>query len=311
LKSHNVESNKKAWWNNTQKRKDYHESLKERGIASKQKILEIITESGSDGISTKDLSFRANLHRDRVNTLCKKLKAEGLIQRREKFGRYHRASKLVSDPRIGGFLFGREAIKQVLLQLRGMSGFNPNLFPDKKTLRTKDWISASSRFCNKRYCKDVLSNKQNMGITPEQMLIDRDGLTLFEFSLRIGALITYVMIRGLKHQGDENVWAWIRDSITLQALLRAFTLIEPVANRLDASTRDENHEYEMLPDYLSSLEQAYENAFPEVYRRLENIADYIPYKEEQRNEQLRRALKAREDHAGSKTSPKMNDLRSF
>jgi uncharacterized membrane protein len=48
----------------------------------------------------------------------------------------------------------------------------------------------------------------------------------------------------------------------------------------------------MQTDYLRSLESAFENASPKLYRKLENIMANIPYKEQRREEELRRNLTA-------------------
>lgn len=141
----------------------------------------------------------------------------------------------------------------------------------------------------------------------------KDGLTLFEFSLRMGALITYVMMTGMKYQGDENVWSWIQKAITLQSLLNAFTRIEPVASRLNSNINNnikETEEYEMDPDYLRSLEKAYENVFPEVYRRLENITEFLPHQIESREKWLKGLSRTRVDPNNSRRKEKhMNFFR--
>jgi hypothetical protein len=241
-------------------------------------ILRCLATKIDDGMSTSELEAAVPCHRDTVYDVCEELKYKGMVTKKgNKFGNYHITSKAVGSPEIKGFLFGSKAMEQFYL----FEHPGP-----ESTL--KQSISVNNKFCNNNYCKSVVLRQPHDGIIPDKEL--KDELSLFEFAIRIGSIITYEMIQALKYGSspilenqvnkDIMAWKWVDNVIKPDLTLNAFAKLDPVGNILK---RNKNVDQPRGPLYevdekgdLKQLERSFENVFPDVYDRLENIIESIP-----------------------------------
>ena len=249
---------------------------RDRGEKTKDKVFSLIGQSEPRGMTTADLVKASGRNRKSIHAICQEYILKGELAKTGKFGTYHLGPKSAGEPRTNGFLFHSKALKQFF---------------------AFEYLPAYDRIWNKERRKQHFLKREDKSFLDDPAF---DELWLFEYSIRVGTMITYVMMKAMKYHGDENVWKYIQNAINLQSLLRIFTEIGPVFRRLKCNKVDvkEGQEYngpsyEMDSDDLSTLEKAFENVFPDTYRKLENITSDIPRKLESKRDQLKTISKIR------------------
>jgi hypothetical protein len=260
--------------------KQKNKLIKEQRSLRKQnklRIVQCLAAELSSGMSTTELSTAVPCHRDTTHDICEELKLDGMVTKNGKFGKYFITSKAIGSPEIGGFLFGSKAMQQFYSFERPAS-----------TSNLKKWLSVNNKFCDNEYCKSIVLGKPYEEIIPDRRL--KDQLGLFEFVIRIGAIITYEMVQALKYDSspilknqvnkDILAWKWVDNVIRPELILKAFAECEPVYRILK---RNKNIDEQRGPFYevdkkddLKQLTRSLENVFPEVYEKLESIMKWIP-----------------------------------
>jgi hypothetical protein len=179
-----------------------------------------------------------------------------------------------------------------LVEHHKLQNQNGNSDIEKKEQTTEStlnqWISISNKFCNNEYCKTIALGEPCDRIIPDRGL--KDQLCLFEFVIRIGAIIIYEMIQALKYGSlpvlenqinkDILAWKWVDNVIKPDLILKAFAELEPVGRMLKRNKNDEQPKgpfYEVdKKDDLEQIARSFQGIFPEVYERLEDIIKDIP-----------------------------------
>jgi hypothetical protein len=240
---------------------DAHESRRNQGMRTKEKVFSIITNSGHVGKSSGELRHETGLSRDRIHTICKEYMDEGMLYKTGRYGKYLLTQKALGDPARKGRLFGLKIMKDFF---------------------SFDYISANSgKFCNTAYIDNIINDIKKRNTKPS---INRDPnikdqLFLFEFAVRIGAIITYEMIRAIKfasdnpevNEKDQLAWKWIDNVILPQYILASFADTWVVKKNLKHTRLERGPFYDMDKKELEALLQSFQNIFPEVYEKSEDI----------------------------------------
>lgn len=130
-----------------------------RNVAfNKRKILECISKYEPEGISPTGIANEIGIHRSTTSRICEQLKDGDWIVRKNKQAKYHLGQRAKGDPWFKGYVFSREAISEIM-------NFS---------------VSIQNKFCKIDY--DSTSEEE---------------LSLFRFSVKLGALFTYVMIKAM------------------------------------------------------------------------------------------------------------------
>ena len=173
-------------------------------------------------------------------------------------------------------------------------------------------LPSDIRLFDRKYVRKIILSRKRKGISfLHSPTLDKLGL--FEFAMRVGVIVTFTMIKAFESRPhpeivddlssiskDELVWKWLDKAITLQSLLSAFTETYPIYKRLKRNKASNEQEYkgslyDMDQHDVDSLKEAFENIFPDTYRKLENIATDLPKQMESRIEQLKRFSKIWQD----------------
>ncbi|MGH9953584.1 MAG: hypothetical protein ACRD5J_18340 [Nitrososphaeraceae archaeon] len=237
------------------------ESKREQGKQTKEKIFSIIAASQPTGKSSADLKKETNLSRDRIHTICKEYMDEGFLYKTGRYGNYRLTEKALGDPARKGYLFGLK-VMEIILSL--------------------DYISANNKFCNTTYNKSIINIRKGTNSSLNRDPHIDDKLFLFEFALRIGSIITYEMIQAIKFASesseveakDQLAWKWINNVIHSNFILAKFADTYVVGKRLKRNRFEDSPRgpfYDMDKNELQSLQQSFQNVFPEVYEKSEDI----------------------------------------
>lgn len=235
-----------------------------QGLTTKEKLLSIIAASEPVGKSSAELREEMNLSRDRIHTICKEYIDEAMLYKTARSGKYRLTQKALGDPARKGYLFCLKAMKDFF---------------------SLNDISLTNMFCNTSYNRNIVNSKEKAGT---ELLLNRDPnildkLGLFEFALKIGAFITYEMIMAIKFASDSSedgaakdmhAWRWIDSALNSHLMLAKFKDISPVGNRLKRNRFNDIPQgpfYDMNARELETLFQSFQDVFPEVYRKSENI----------------------------------------
>lgn len=241
---------------------DAHASRRNQGIRTKEKVFSIITESGHIGKSSAELREDTGLSRDRIHTICKEYMDEGMLYKTGRYGIYLLTQKALGDPARKGRLFGLKIMKDFL---------------------SFDYVSANSgKFCNTAYIDNIVNDikMRNTKLSINRDPNIKDQLFLFEFAVRIGAIITYEMIRALTFasdssegmkEKDQRAWKWVDNVINAKSILASFADIWVAKKGLKRTKFDRGPFYDMDKKELETLLQSFQNVFPEVYKKSEDI----------------------------------------
>ena len=159
------------------------EANKKRGRKTREKIFLLIAESEPDGMTTKELVEATGLKRDRIHTICKEYIDREALKKIPKLRRYHLGPKAIEDSGLTGAFFEQTLIKTGLFSLGKVA------------------LTTSSEFCNVEHAVNIFKQKQQQNQKDEQVSKQYDPfdkLYLFEYSLRLGAIISYHLIQSMR-----------------------------------------------------------------------------------------------------------------
>ena len=241
---------------------------KSLGEQNKEKILRSLAYSHPNGRTTHELKIDTGLDRDTIYTHGENLKKSGLVTKDGKFGKYRLTEKALNDPRIGSWIFMRDAMQGVARW--SVSKSRPN------------------KFCS--------IDTQNLD---EEYRTERE---LFDFANKISALITYMLVYALrprdisingaskkkirlsgKEKTDQAI-QWVENTISPARLLFEFSRLRPVKRglavhgwvppALRGRYRRINIEdplwtdYELDEENFKKLTTAFANIYPEINEQL-------------------------------------------
>jgi hypothetical protein len=171
--------------NNVWKNPGIAEAVKERrrlGEETKSQILLLILKSEPEGMTTHDLVKATGRNRRTVHGICRDYQKKGFINEKTgKYGKYHLSSKAlrIDDPSRGPLLLQSYMLRTQLFELGEVA------------------LSSSMEFFDSEYSKRILKNQMGIDNTKEKEALQK--LYLFEFALRWGSLILYMLIQSMKY----------------------------------------------------------------------------------------------------------------
>jgi hypothetical protein len=163
-----------------------HEAVKKRkklGEETRYLIFSLIAASEPAGMTTKELVESTGRDRRTVHGICRGYQKRGLIQSKTgKYGKYRLTSKAnqVDEPEIGSLLVYLHMMRTGFFGLGEVA------------------LTSSMDFCDTAHLQSILEEYQK---NPD-IIQDKDALGkffLFEFALRLGASILYIMIQSMKY----------------------------------------------------------------------------------------------------------------
>lgn len=288
-----------------------------------REILRSIAKNEPEGRHTTQIKSDTGLHRATVSRLCGVLEKDDWISRRNKQSEYHLGKKAYGYPELYLYLFYKETVGKIL--------------------SWQDWICESNKFCNNEFCKQIslhpkfCDNKLHRAILNGVMDFDSlknadkkavrehfdsfkgqwNGLVLFEFANRIGAIIVYTMIEALRKKKfnkineimeidiplkgkkkEEMTLKWMDYAATnLQYLLDNFAKFWNFGREnIKSSHRNEPGSlYEINEEDFGRLSGSYKSVYPRIYDEFENIKKRIPEDIEQYKTRFRELKMEKED----------------
>jgi hypothetical protein len=164
--------------------KQIREAAKKRisiGEESKQRIFLLILNSEPKGMTTDDLVKATGLDRRRIHGICRDYQDKGLLNKTNKRGQYHLSSKAkhLDDPSIGSFMVLWDMIGSWLFELGDVA------------------MSTSMNFVDADHVQQILDSQKHPNKTKQKEALGK--FLLFEFALRVGASILYIMIQSMKY----------------------------------------------------------------------------------------------------------------
>ncbi|HEY7081094.1 MAG TPA: winged helix-turn-helix transcriptional regulator [Nitrososphaeraceae archaeon] len=240
-------------------------------------ILKILIEYSNSGIHHIELAKKIGIDRKNLAPYMTKLIAKGLIRRESgRQGKYFPTDLAYRDTRLTADVFGRKFRSSILK--------NDEIITTNKRTEFDDY-----------YCIDFTIYKKYF--EPKFTEEDRIEHTLFEFSNKIGAFITFTLIQAMsldnKHlifsneniARDELIQEWIKIAMmdVIPALAWEFRI--KVYKSLDKFPKDHNSKLKFLskrPRLLFSKEDSrvLSGAFTRIYTllsyELENILKELP-----------------------------------
>jgi predicted transcriptional regulator len=160
------------------------EALRKRrevGEETRQRVLVKILESEPKGMSTKDLVKATGRNRRTIQGICSNYESKGLLKKTNKKGKYHLTSKakLIDDPSVGSFLVLWNMISGLPFELGDVA------------------MSSSMDFVNTKRVQQILNSQKRPNKSKQKEALGK--FLLFEFALRVGASILYIMIQSMKY----------------------------------------------------------------------------------------------------------------
>jgi hypothetical protein len=255
---------------------------RQKGGDTRQKILEIIAESEPNGRTSGELVGETGLHRDSIRLACNSLAKENLIVRSGgKLGKYHLISKIFNeDPGLNAFLFGSTITKK-FYEL------------------TENPLCLKSIFCDTKFCHERWVSEDYE--TPDSFV---DEIYIFEFALRLGAVIIYQLMQAIRFSqlqersttdyAMKNILLikYIENAVRPLLLIQIFRKLFPVGRRLDSESESEPKSFlELQHDKFDELERIFKNTFHDLFVSLEKIrTDEIPKQIEWRKHDFHQQL---------------------
>lgn len=196
--------------------KQIREAVKKRislGEENKQRIFFLILKSEPEGMTTRDLVSATGLNRRTIRGICRNYQNKGLLNKISRKGQYHLSSKAtrIDDPTVGSFLVLWNMISSRLFELGDIA------------------LSSSMDFVNAKHVQQILNSQKQPNKTKQKEALGK--FFLFEFALRVGATILYIMIQSMKYAdpslsiGESRS---ISESMKNQLLLNRYKGINPI-----------------------------------------------------------------------------------
>ena len=244
--------------------REAQDANRDRGKTTKDKILSLIAGSEPHGMSTQNLREATGLHRDRIHVICKEYMDKGTLVKTGRFGKYHLGPKSREDIHLRAFFFQQQLFKK-FYELS-----DPGVSLSCKFSRLSNvgsHISLPSREQLERY-KEVSNLNQ-----------DIDELYLFEYALKLGAILTYQLIQSIRYAQEKTdldkvkktglIVKWIEHIIEPGSLLQSFSQLMSVSKRMQ--TPREASLFELHGAKFEELENIFRNVFPRLYEDLEKL----------------------------------------
>jgi hypothetical protein len=193
--------------NNVWKNPGIAEAVKERrrlGEETKQRVLSLILESEPQGMTTNELVKATGRNRRTIHGICRGYMKKGLMEKSGRYGKYHLSSNAmhIDDPAIGSDILQYQMIRTQLFALGEVA------------------FSSAMDFFDAESFQQILNNKNN--IEQKESL---EKVYLFEFALRWGALILYILIQSMKYaQPSLNISESLRNHLVSK---RLGTIVNP------------------------------------------------------------------------------------
>lgn len=289
-KDDNVRASKESAAMASSPKKDYLEKLKSIGEQNKEKILDHIARNEPEGRSTGQLIQDTKLSRETIYTLCKQLEEKGLISKSNKFAKYRLTDNALYDPTLSSWIFRGEV-------MRGIARWSVPISKPNK------------------FCKIDTHNRDKEYQTERE---------LFDFSNKISALITYILLHALRprdisingtskkkirlsgKEKSEQATRWVENTISPARLLFEFSNIRSVKKGLAVhgwvppvlkgqyrtiDTDDPGWtDYELDEENFNKLTTAFANIYPEINAQLEYIRKTLPDKIQKHKESDKKYL---------------------
>ena len=165
-------------------KKQIKEAVKKRislGEESKQRVFVLILNSEPKGMTTDELVTATGLNRRTISGICRDYQNKGLLYKTSKKGQYHLTNKAkrIDDPSVGSYVIMWDMIGSWLFELGEFA------------------MSSSVDFVNAKRVQQILDSQKHPNKTKNKEAL---GIfLLFEFALRVGASILYIMIQSMKY----------------------------------------------------------------------------------------------------------------
>lgn len=249
----------------TERRRAYYDRLRKKGDISKERILELVAIGEPQGKSAQELEKEIGCHRDTRRRNCNELIKTGMLKKiGGKRGKYHLGPRSIGNPRLAAIIFKEKTIKK-FYNLGG------------KQL----WVS--NRFCNEDLCKRIVSKLREEKVVSSK---DLDELFMFEYVLRIGAILTYEIIQSIRYtlripelsssMKDSLIISWLDNLTEPLTFIRSFRKSPPISKRLKLETGNTREDsklswLELQEGRFVDLERIYKSNFPDLFEDLEKI----------------------------------------
>jgi hypothetical protein len=245
------------------------EKHKKLGEETKKKILSLIFQSEPAGMSTDDLVKATKRNRRTIHAICKKYEDNGILLKTGTFGKYHLGPKSREDIHLKAFFF-QEKIFDKFFFLAGTGA------------------STSSKYFNYQnyghmlhFSKERLEYNENFSKRNR----DLDDLYLYEYSLKLGASLTYQLIQSIKYaqqepdldqsRRDRIILKWVENIVNPLSILDSFSRLNPVYKRMQIPKKNTSDFkpsfFELQSVKVAEIEKIFENVFPELFKDLEKI----------------------------------------
>jgi hypothetical protein len=246
---------------------------------NKRRMKQAIALSEPIGLGTGELVKELSpCVRATIYNIAEELKKEDeIFKTGGKRGKYHLKPKKFEDPEIIAFLF----------ELKSMSA--------KTFYRLgTDPLCLRNIFCNKKLCKTALTSDRK---TSDSLF---DSANFFEFSLRLGAIVTYELLQAIRYSQpqqqqqdtkinsnlrNERMYKYIENALKPWSWIFRFGELLAVNKRLkprneNITTKKQESEdplsvLELQDGKFKELETVFKKTFPELFKDLEKVRKTI------------------------------------
>jgi hypothetical protein len=249
------------------------------GTKARDFILLALFQAGKNGLSAKDLEDKADVSRDTVYDECRKLKKEGLVDYKTigKRTTYYAEPKIFNELYLNSWLFGNEIFSKI-------SSSSAYVIADRRSIVTDTEFFPNKGFENSQYYTTEFTDKDS---------IER---FLFEFSVKVGAIITHILLQAMNPNvigqltynnklsertvKDYIIEAWIKNVISPVKILHSLrkSIADPGYHiNLDESKKFSNtSSFQLTDKTIQKLSTAFAGLYPNLHRELEDIKKNLP-----------------------------------
>jgi hypothetical protein len=267
------------------------EAVKKRkklGEETKQRIFLLIAESEPQGMTTNELVKATGRNRRTVHGICRYYQEKRLIEKTGRYGKYHLSSKAkqIDEPSIGSLIVQLHMLRTKLFGLGEIA------------------FASSMGFCDVAYPQHIFNEyKKDPANIKQKEAVEK--FILFEFALRWGASILYLLIQSMRYAHPS---LHINESMRNQLITRRLeTAVNPFLLRstfelllliLEKSLGKEqeseqkdtrNLSLKLMGERFEEMENTYKKTFPTVFEAIEKLQHDMVYEpgllEVQRSEQ--------------------------
>jgi hypothetical protein len=248
-------------------------------IRHMRKILLCVAEYIAKGKSTSEIEKETKLHRDTVHSLGKELMKLGLVEKKGHFGNYRLTQKAFQNHIYVGQRLVGELLRHISFRNQYIS-LN-NIFSCDALIQKFDYLTSQN--------PEFFNEKKNMD--------EMDAILIYEFSNRIGALITYLVIQAfqstresaLNKEGtmtDKLVFDWLNNTIKPHFIIFEFLRFTNYARghiygkdilqrtkKSDKNFTNQASFYEIENKDYDNLNDAFARVYPDLYDLITNIRD--------------------------------------